>query len=112
MTTPKLTPEPIRPSQLLPRGGPQEAAIEWIAAALKLEMPDETTDADMRERAEVLHAIAINWDVPIEVLIAWIHAPIAGMEWTGAEWRRWCTKYREQKRQIARDLAPPDTWPA
>lgn len=113
MSTHKPAPNPIRPSQLV-NPAPAQAtlaatAIEWIANALRLELPDGTADPDIAEQAEVLHAIACNWDVPVETLIAWIHAPIEGKEYTGGEFRRWAQQWRAERREYEWRQAVGDT---
>jgi hypothetical protein len=59
---------PIRPSQLL--SGPvtpslAETSVAWIGNAIRLELPD-AREAEIKGRAESLHAIALAWDVSIE----------------------------------------------
>ena len=63
-------------------------------------------DAEIAERAEVLHAIAQNWNVPIERLIAWIHSDAPAKEWSGGEFRRWCEWYRAEREEPHAETYP------
>lgn len=71
---------------------PRKAALDWTCRALADEIREN--EALLTTRAENLLAIAEHFDIPIEVLVKWIHTPARGKRWTAAEWRRWCERYR------------------
>ena len=64
--------------------------LEIVFLALATELPDEDKD-QLRQRAEGLIAVAVQNDVRIEMLLAWIHADAPEKEWSLAEFRAWCT---------------------
>jgi hypothetical protein len=75
-----------------------EYAVSTVGNALMFEWRKEVTTAQVRERAEALIASAEVHDIPIETLLAWIHAPApADKEWSLTEWRAWCAKFLELK---------------
>lgn len=92
--TEKPTPRvPIRPSQLI-NPAPAVAtlhatAVEWLTRALRQELP-EASEPYLGELAESLHSIALAWDVPMEVVVAWIHRDLLTSESPAGAFRRWC----------------------
>jgi hypothetical protein len=87
---------------------PNEAALAWIRKSLALEIPDLDETA-LNETADVLHAIALNWNVPIEALVLWIHSE-ASIDGIGGEFRRWCQRYHAE-RAADRKFFGPEHWP-
>lgn len=69
------------------------AAIDWAARALAHETHHAAVD--LMDLAESLVAIAEHFEIPDEAVIAWIHATADGKEWSAAEFRAWCEKFRE-----------------
>lgn len=79
----------------------RDAALDQVTRALCEELHDDSPL--LRERAENLIAIALEYSVDIqEELLAWIHYRADGKEWSAAEFRRWSEKLRETKREIER----------
>jgi hypothetical protein len=84
---------------------PEEFAQAQIRTALESELHEDARSR--KERAEMLHAIARESDVPIERLLWWIHFRHAGKQWSGVEWRAWCAKWRELNR-LLEELQSPE----
>jgi hypothetical protein len=74
----------------------REYAIKRVTRALLDELPQQDPEA-LATRAEGLVAIAEDYDVPFENLLAWTYARAPGKEWSGQEFHRWCELYREMK---------------
>lgn len=64
-------------------------ALQNVRCALQVELPHGDRD-ELAERAHGFVAIAESAGVPIEELIAWIHADAPTKEWSLAEWRAYC----------------------
>jgi hypothetical protein len=73
-------------------------ALEEIRAALREEKHDE-------ERAEVLAAIAIDYDVPIEFVMQWIHLQPVGQPWSISGYIGVCREYSAFRRETAARFA-------
>lgn len=75
---------------------PKAAAQSWVERALSFEVVD--SKANIRERAESLLAIAEHHGLSTEELVAWIHAPAEGKEWSSAEFRGYAEKRAAEKK--------------
>jgi hypothetical protein len=87
---------------------PRAAALEWIRSAIADELPREDPDSVTRF-AETIHAHALDYAVPVEECIRWIHSqefrPVAPV------WIRHCQWFAEFRRaRCSRSdlLLPPD----
>ncbi len=67
---------------------PREASVDWVRRSLSEELRDDS--ASVKTRAENLVAILEANQLPIDLLILWIHQPAPGKAWSGAEFRRFC----------------------
>jgi hypothetical protein len=76
---------------------PREAALAWIRLALTEEMPQAHPDK-ISTNADVLHAIAIDYDVPVEELVRWIHGAET-TDYSAAAWMKHCTWYAQFRQQ-------------
>jgi hypothetical protein len=76
----------------------REYALQRVTRALLDELSQQDPEM-LGTRAESLVAIAEHYDVPFETLLAWAHTRVPGKQWSGAEWRRFCEKYIEMKRE-------------
>jgi hypothetical protein len=84
----------------------REASIDWVKRALSEEIGERAvTGEELVQWAENLVAIAEHYGVAIEDLVQWIHFRSPLKEWTAAEWRRWCEKYVETRRELEKRMA-------
>jgi hypothetical protein len=79
-----------------PRTDLRAAALDWIRTALREEKPDADAGA-LAAAAEMLHAQAVEFDVPVDELIRWIHEDRA---YDPASWRAHCSWYVEFRRHM------------
>ena len=88
---------------------PREAALRWIVVALSAQMPSESPRR-ISEIAEWVHAVAADWDVPVEECIRWIHS--AEFSEQAPAWVLHCRWYAEFRRRNCRaEAALPKGWP-
>jgi hypothetical protein len=81
---------------VIPWACARAASVSWVQRTLMAERR-ETAPAALT-RAENFVAIAEHFNVPIDVLIAWIHTPSTDKAWSAAEWRRYCTWLTAEER--------------
>jgi ribosomal protein S27AE len=88
------------------RTRPETEALNSIRHALKDEIGETPFIGDT---AEALHAIALQFDVRIADLLVWIHYRLPGKEWSAGEFRRWCEKFTEARRELEQFQEEEDT---
>ena len=76
----------------------RQVALDLVTRALEDELRDDSPL--IAQRAENLVAIAVEHAVPIESLLAWIHQTAPHKQWSAAEWRRYCLRYREAQLEL------------
>lgn len=88
----------------------REVALDEVRRALSEVLRDESPL--VLQRAENLVAIAEAYEVRIEDLIIWIHCSLPDKQWTSAEFKRWCVRYREAVAACpaAAAIPPPPQW--
>ena len=91
---------------------PDAAAVEWIQKALRAEIA-AAAEAELRERAEAVDAIARNWNVPTEAAVEWIHSDAAkAAQWNSADFRQYCALYASMSKVREQETSKlPKNWP-
>jgi hypothetical protein len=86
-----------------------DAAMDWVRRALAEELRD-THAALIEGAAQILLAVAEDYEVPVEELIAWIHKPRPAKV-TAADWVRHCVEYEELRTKLGLARPGADTLP-
>lgn len=73
------------------------ASLLWVRRALAAELREKGPHVNVR--AENLVAVAEEFDVSIEALVAWVRIRALGKRWSAEEFRRWCERYVEAQRE-------------
>jgi hypothetical protein len=71
------------------------ASLAWVSRALTAELRERGPHVKLR--AENLVAVAEEFSVPVEALVAWVHCRALGKRWSAEEFRRWCQRFEEVK---------------
>lgn len=76
-------------------GNPRAASIDWATRSLAAEGIE-----GYEHLAIGLVTAAERFDVPIELLIVWIHDRYPGKSWTVAAWVHWCCRYADALKRL------------
>jgi len=75
----------------------KDAAVQWIAKHVRERWPGEQQTVEM---AENLDAIAREYEVPVKVLIEWIHLLPAGSDLSTEAFRLWAEQYAAERERV------------
>jgi hypothetical protein len=74
---------------------PRDASVDWVRRSLTEELRDDSPSVGTR--AENLVAIAEHYQMPVDVLIMWIHANVK--QCSAADFRRFCVYWKDRPAQ-------------
>jgi len=80
----------------------KDAAVAWIAKHVRERWPHEQQAAELSEN---LDAIASEYEVPLEVLIGWIHLFPPDLEPSTEDFRARAEGYAVERERVLREAA-------